>query len=328
MKTAFAGAVACVAMTMGPALSADLPTKSPLTHISDVTGYFEMSGLAMTRSKSDSVPLFSTAAALGSGDIMRGDQFNMGWAGGAEARGVLKKGPWGVEFAWFFMGNFDDTVNFPNSQGITQAAINTTPPTGYGLGGAHLSFNYISGIIGAEANGTWDVARGVTLLAGPRYIKLHEDFSARGISNASGATFEIDQWKVHNSLLGGQIGARIDFLKAFGQMGSPWILEGNVRGGVFNNQINSTVSATGNLQSAGDFSSTAYAVQGGVGIGYRLNSNIALILAYDALWLDGVALAPSQVPVSPQFFTAGQQGLATESVLYQGAKLTLRVTGN
>jgi hypothetical protein len=116
-------------------------------------------------------------------------------------------------------------------------------------------------------------------------------------------------------------------LDAFGYAGSPWILEANLRAGVFFDEV---VTAT-RRNAATLFRSTddqvAYAAQGGIGVGYRLNANMSIIAAYDALWLGHVALAPTQVGQTPNFGLAPGQmlGIASENVLYQGAKLTLRL---
>jgi hypothetical protein len=330
MKYHFVGSVALLALTMaGPAAAADLPVKAPPLIVAPaVTGYFELSGLVMTRTKSRSLPLFSSAAAPGSGDILRSDFFDPGWQPGLEARGGFKIGMWGLEAAGFAIGNFPSASHFPNAAGVGSGFIETTPRTPYGLGGgtARLDSHYDSAIRGGEVNGTWDPMRGVTVLAGARYIELNEHLDMVGSTIATGTVFETDLWSAKNRMWGGQIGARVDFLKAFGNPAGPWIFEGNIRGGVFNNNIDSFVSRTGITLFGGTFDQTAYAVQGGLSGGYRLSEHVSLLVGYDALWLNGVALAPSQVQVTPRFNLPGTQGLATESLLYHGAKVTFRVS--
>jgi opacity protein-like surface antigen len=281
----------------------------------------------MTRTKPDSTAIWSTGAAPGTGDILRSDSFDSPWKGGIEARAGVKRGIWGVEAAAFWLGQSNPSLLY-TSAGGGATVIQTNPTTTYGLGaGNTLTFNYSSRINSWEVNGTWDAWRGVTLLAGLRTIRLTEQLNAIGA--AGGVPFETDTWDTRNRLWGGQIGARFDFLQLAGRAPSPWIVDGHARVGVFRNSIDNTMSRSSVQLFSGSFSNTAWAWLGGVDVGYRFTNNVALTLGYEALWLNGVALAPNQVQATPNFngggpFTA-PIGVRTEDVLYHGAKLTLRV---
>lgn len=331
MKRMIASGCVLAALALAaPVEAADMPVKAvPAPLVDELRYYFEFSGLAMTRSKSRDVPIFSSAAAPGSGDIFRAGQFDPGWAGGVESRLGFRKGRWGAEFGFFWLGTMDESIGFPNTQGIANAFIETVPRTGYGLAGARLDFASQSHVMGVEANGTFDAWRGVTLLAGARFLKLNDDFNIVGTTILTGVSFENDGWTARNAMIGGQIGARVDVLDAFGHAGSPWIVEANLRAGVFDNQTETTSRRDATLLFRSTDDHLAYAAQGGIGVGYRVNPNISILAAYDALWLGRVALATTQVGQTPRFgsFPNGSPmlGIATEDVLYQGVKLTLRI---
>ena len=166
-------------------------------------------------------------------------------------------------------------------------------------------------------------------LAGVRYIRLQESLGVRGFTPA-GSFIESDDWDSRNSMLGGQLGMRVDFLDFFGHTAGPWLFDGHVRGGVFHNEITNDMSRSGTQLFHARNTDTAYVVQGGANIGYRFSPNVAITAGYEAMWLSGVALAPNQVGVTPNFNCgpcAGLIGSRTEELLIHGVKVGLRIRG-
>lgn len=333
VKATFLRTIAIVVTAFGgPAMAADMPIKAPPPVAPAFVGYLEISGLAMTRNKADSNPLWSTGAAPGSGNLLNSGDLDYGWTGGAEARagGRWAGSQWGIEIAGQWLG-FEDNRTSVIPAGAGGAIIQTTPLTTFGIAtGGRFDFTATSGIASLEGNITWwNAYRGVILLAGVRYIRVHESLSGRGFSPAGGA-IESNDWDSANNMIGGQIGIRVDFLDFFGQTAGPWLFDGHVRGGVFRNEITNEMGRSGVVLFHTKDSETTYVVQGGANIGYRFTPNIAITAGYEAIWLSDVALAPNQVGVTPSFNCgpcAGTMGIRTEELLIHGVKVGLRIRG-
>jgi hypothetical protein len=319
----------------GPAMAADMPLKAAPAPVAPAfIGYFEFSGLAMTRSKAESNALISGSASPGSGNVLNSGDFDYGWTGGAEVRAGGRWGagsPWGVEIAGQWLHHFRDsrTSVVPAPGGVVFQTL--APVTTYGIAtGGRFDSTSTSGIYSIEGNLTWwNAYRGVVLLAGVRYIRLHDSLGVRGFQPA-GAFIESDDWNSTNSMIGGQLGLRVDFLDFFGHTAGPWLFDGHVRGGVFYNEITNDMGRDGIQLFHVKGNETAYVVQGGLNIGYRINTNIAITAGYEAMWLDGVALSPNQVNVTPNFNCGpcpGVIGIRTEDLLIHGVKVGLRIRG-
>ena len=327
-------AIAAVVTLGGAAVAADMPVKAPPPVAPAFVSYFEFSGLGMTRTKANSTPIISGSASPGTGNVLSSDAFDYGWTGGAEARAGarLSGSAWGFEIAGQWLDEFRATKNtsvVPAPGGVLFQTL--APATTFGIPtGGFFDFTATSAMHSLEGNVTWwNGYRGVIFLAGVRYIRLHESFSARGFSPAGGS-IENDYWDTANNMIGGQLGLRVDFLEFFGRTAGPWLFDGHVRGGIFHNEITSKMSRTGTDLFRSGSNETAYAVQGGANIGYWLSSNIAITAGYEALWLSGVALAPNQVGVTPNFNCGpcvGSIGNRTEEVLIHGVKVSMRIRG-
>jgi hypothetical protein len=313
-------------------MAADLPVKAPPAVAPVFVGYLEISGLAMTRTKANSNPLYSTGGAPGSGNLLNSGDLDYGWTGGAEVRagGRWAGSAWGVEIAGQWLQQFKDERTSIVT-GAAGAVIQTNPITTYGIAaGGRFDATATSGIASLEGNITWwNAYRGVIFLAGVRYIRLHESLGVRGFTPAGGF-IESNDWDSTNSLIGGQVGLRVDFLDFFGHTAGPWLFDGHVRGGVFYNEITNDMGRSGVQLFHVKGNETAYVVQGGANIGYRFSPNVAIVAGYEAMWLSGVALAPNQVNVTPNFNCGpctGTIGIRTEDLLIHGVKVGLRIRG-
>jgi hypothetical protein len=332
---AAAASIGVSAMSAGT-FAADMPVRAPppAPVVTTPQYYLVLSGLVMTRTGPDATPLWSTAAAPGSGNLLNSSAFNFGWAGGFEGRAGVKFGNrFGLEAGGFWLGKLDDDAVVLNPAG-GNVRVETNPFTSYGLGAAdRVDVPYTSRIWSVEGNITWAARPGVTLLAGIRYISLRERLDQNG-SEPSGL-FEIDVWKTRNSLIGAQIGARVDVLALAGGATSPWLLHGDLRFGVFHNEVTTDFAATefpaGTVfhANSGGGSRTAWATQGGLNLGYRVNDSTTVKIGYQFLYIDGVALAPNQIQVTPDFGSGPIPirpiGARFEDVLYHGVKASLVV---
>lgn len=121
-----------------------------------------------------------------------------------------------------------------------------------------------------------------------------------------------------NNLYGVQIGAKATIWEA-GRLS----LEGAVKAGLFNNRAEhvSLVSMQKQIFSAqAATNAAAFVGEGGLAVKYQLSEAVALKLGYEALWLNGIALAPGQIQkVSTTPTTVSAQGVnCRSSTLFQG----------
>ncbi len=96
-----------------------------------------------------------------------------------------------------------------------------------------------------------------------------------------------------NNLYGLQIGARSDIW----EMGH-FSLEGVLKAGLYDNRSRQTTLVSMAKQLYPAFAATsaaAFVAEGGLVAKYRLTGGVTLKLGFDALWFDGVALAPAQI---------------------------------
>jgi hypothetical protein len=318
------------------ALAADMPVKAPPpTPVAETRYYVVLSGLVMTRTGPEATPLWSTAAAPGSGNLLNSNAFSFGWAGGFEGRtGARLANRFGLEAGGLWLGRLKDDAIILNPAG-GGVRVETSPFTSYGLGANdRVEVPYTSRIWSVEGNATWEVRQGVILLAGIRYISLRERLEQNGIFPIAG-TVESDVWNTRNSLIGAQIGTRVDVLALAGSAAGPWLLHGDVRFGAFHNEV--TTDFVGSAfpvpgvfhTNSGGGSKTAWAAQGGLNLGYRVNDSTTVKIGYQFLYIDGVALAPNQIQVTTDYgggpIPIRPIGAHFEDVLYHGVKASLVV---
>ena len=123
----------------------------------------------------------------------------------------------------------------------------------------------------------------LSVLMGFRYLDLHEELNA----NIDGdPTFDVN---VDNHLYGGQIGLNVAFINTCNCS-----IEGVVKAGVYGNSSDLAMTTP---TFVGGLLTTHTAVQGEVGLTaiFQLTDHLSARLGYQAMWLDGVAIASDQV---------------------------------
>ncbi len=202
----------------------------------------------------------------------------------------------------------------------------------------------------AEANGRLDLSPRVTVLAGLRWLQLNDELvgwltpadrsapdwkkhcSSYALDDLSTCPYypggtagnyaPFWQAKTQNNLYGGQIGVDAKLLEV-GRFSSDAL----IKAGVFDNAATqSAVVSMGKqpypTQAAAN--RAAFVSEAELQAKYQLARGLAFKLGYEALWLDGVALAPGQIretytTVTPTV-SARALGVNTGSnVLFQGA---------
>jgi len=169
---------------------------------------------------------------------------------------------------------------------------------------------------------------GLRLLAGFRYFELDEDFRIASFDND---TFLSDYLiDTQNRLYGGQLGAAYSLFGSTRE-GAPWELSAGLKAGVFGN-ANQQTTLLRDLNNAlvlrdltveGD--STAFI--GEINLNAKVNvwRNLDLVVGYNLLWVEGVALAPYQLDFTD---TADSSDFvdSTHGVFYHGVNVGLAAT--
>jgi hypothetical protein len=161
----------------------------------------------------------------------------------------------------------------------------------------------------------------LTLLAGFRHVEYDEGLLAQ-FAPTGGPAQDIFAVDTDNHLYGGQIGAEA----ALGSIGH-WRLDSWLKAGVYANHADQTTTLLTPISASAGASQDRTAFVGSVGISLcrPVTRCLAFWTGYQAMWLDGVALAPSQLAV-----TNVQNNYATvdadDSLLLHGVTLGMDLT--
>lgn len=174
--------------------------------------------------------------------------------------------------------------------------------------GGWVSYNYISRLYNAELNLRRPIWDNLYILAGFRYLQLHEDLNSM-LSN--GESFMDIDFNVDNHLYGGQIGLNVAFINR-----PRFSIEGVVKAGMFCNFSDLTIN--GPYVTIGGEKSTHTAFLGEVGLMgiVQVTGNLSVRGGYQVMWLDGIGLASDQFknadPITYKPYMGG-------TLLYRGA---------
>ncbi len=208
-----------------------------------------------------------------------------------------------------------------------------------------MAWSAATNLYNVEANGRLDLSNRVTMLAGFRWLQLND--------NLQGALTPPDQtaptWKTvcsgcnifqitpggtagnyppfwntstTNNLYGVQIGVNGKILEL-----GRFSLEGLMKFGLFDDHAGQSTGVS--LQkvvypSQATTNRVAFVSEAGLQLKYQLGKGLALKAGYEALWLDGVALAPGQIQKTYTLSTVRALGVnCGSSVLFQGATFGL-----
>ncbi len=147
------------------------------------------------------------------------------------------------------------------------------------------------------------------LLGGFRWVELHEGFEVAGASTPPTAAIPRYTTQASNYLYGFQFGTDIRVLDRGGVLR----VDGFIKAGAYGNhaqQETFSIHNLGIIRTAGDQRDhvTFLGEVGLTGV-FRLNNHLAVRGGYQAMWIEGVALAPDQIPSTD--VTPLGSGLAT-----------------
>ena len=195
-----------------------------------------------------------------------------------------------------------------------------------------IEYGYDSRLLSFELMSCRNIAPGINVVAGPRYISLTEEVNlevdgevdfGNGIAPVTAA--QVDALSADNSLVGLQVGVEIVLPLA------QWFhAEGFIRGGGFYNPTEVT-STTQDLV-GGQFidpplagprtTSSSESLLGEVGGRLFFDlvpGSVSGYLGYEATWIDGIALAPAQL------LSAAGSVDTSNTLFYQGVTFGVRM---
>jgi hypothetical protein len=185
-----------------------------------------------------------------------------------------------------------------------------------------MDWDYATKLYNAEFNVRWNPSSRVTMLAGFRWLNLHEDLV--GALEPPTVRREPPFWNgtTTNNLFGFQIGADGKIFER-----GRFSIDGLLKAGIFDNDAQQTtaVSVIAKQVRSGSASTNHAAFVGETGLQckYQVNERLLLRAGYEAIWLEGVALAPGQVQETyVTLFPMNVQALGVNcdsGVFYHGA---------
>jgi len=243
---------------------------------------------------SKDVPNTAGTEALNSND------FQQGFAGGPRV-GLIRHGDDGydLELSYFQIDGWSSSKSIgpdhPFDWLVMNCPLDFTQTNQ--LPDQAMVWSYATKLYNAEFNVRWNPCDRVTMLAGFRWINLGENLT--GTLNPTTFPWEQSYWNfwnttTTNNLYGFQIGAN----------GKLWergrfSIDGLVKAGIFDNDAEQTteVSVIHKKQvSASDSTNhAAFAGETGLQFRYQVTQRLTLRADYEAIWLQGVALAPEQI---------------------------------
>jgi hypothetical protein len=154
-----------------------------------------------------------------------------------------------------------------------------------------MAWNYASRLYNAEVNVRWNPWRRVTVLAGFRWVNLSEELQG---TLPPQRTVPFWDTQTKNNLYGFQIGAEGKLLErgrfSIGCTGKAGLFDDHA-------EETTTVSIYRILFGESDWTDrAAFVGETRVQCKYQVTQRLSLRAGYEAIWLQGIALAPGQIP--------------------------------
>jgi hypothetical protein len=156
----------------------------------------------------------------------------------------------------------------------------------------NMGWEYATRLHNAEINLRWDLCPRLTMLAGFRWVNLWEDL--QGTIEPSDRASPFWDTKTRNNLCGLQLG---EDWRVFNR--GPFSIDGLVKAGISDNFAEETTGVSIYRTVYWESASTnqlAFLGEIGLQCKYQLAQRLLLKIGYEAMCLQGVALAPGQIP--------------------------------
>jgi hypothetical protein len=231
---------------------------------------------------------------------------------------------WDLELNYFGISASNACAEFPSSalpNGVGSLIVDNGIFLPVDAVGFEEHFRLYSG----EFNLRRPINDWITTLVGFRWVEFFDNYQAQGIE-AVGSTSFAHSINARNHMYGFQIG---DEALLF-QPSCRFRIKGFAKIGVFYNASdqNSNLfdpASFDNLSAVAGRSHAAFLGELGLMGTYQLTTHVALHGGYQVMWIEGVALAPRQIPLTN--LGAGTADMETSgSLFYHGATVGLDVT--
>lgn len=217
--------------------------------------------------------------------LLRTEDQEFGWGWGPKIS-VIYHTPcaldWEVTYFGIVSWTANDVAADPAAAIFDGAGFSAIDLTGEGI-----HFEYDSDLHSTEINARRPVSEDLALLAGFRWVEVHEEL--RGDFVIDGSRFYATD--VDNHLYGFQLGAEATLLRR-----DRFRIDGMVKAGIFGTEVDQdSVSPLLGAHVFAEHSVTSFLGELGLYGVYRLSPRIWLRGGYQALWLDGLGLAANQI---------------------------------
>ncbi|MCH2183347.1 MAG: hypothetical protein MK108_15215 [Mariniblastus sp.] len=230
------------------------------------------------------------------------DVMDLGGGAGVEARIGWRNrvgGHWEFRTSLGKIENNKSNIEAPSLGGVTSPFF-VPPAPGEIVTVDSVSYDYSSEFYSIELTRRYNKSPGFTWFWGPRFISLKEEFNFGTFSDFGlAAVTTNNQFKTSNSLIGGQVGFDITL-----PVGQNFICTGFVRTGAYGNPVvaKSKLTTFGPIGPQGDQATIkqekgigSFVGEVGGTLYYQIVPNVcSSFVGYEATWIDGVALAPTQ----------------------------------
>jgi hypothetical protein len=255
-------------------------------------------------------------------DVLNSDDFHQGFYGGPRV-GLIRHGDccYDIELLYFQidgwkssrsvapeLDSLPDGATHPSEEGL----LFSVP--GYNIYTYDsIRFDYTSKLYNAEINVRWNPCCRVTMLAGFRWVELRENLEGSFMPYLFESFWNTN---TNNNLYGFQIGADAKVVDR-----GCFSIDGLVKAGIFGNHAEQSSFLRGEEYTGFGSASTnhtAFLGELGLQCKYQVSCHLTLRAGYEAIWLQGVALAPGQIPVTNVY--ENEVGINTSGgVFYHGA---------
>lgn len=282
----------------------------------------------------------TNSGALSTGDL------NFGYRGGGRALIGRSLGQWSaIEVSYFDVGDWHeigavtDNTPFETAQGVFEGSSLFSPFTGVnddpvrGLDyNNFVSIDYFSSLYNIE----WNLRRMLpiaeprmrgSVLVGGRYMNLSERFSYFGSSIDPVVATNSVTTRTSNDMLGVQVGAQFAF-----EVDPQWWVDCEIKGVAFDNvarqETNYVHTGAEPAGFAGTHStwraenSSSFALDLSLTCTYQISHCLSVRFGYQAIWLDGLALASENLNGDANLLLSGPGILVdTGRAVYHGMNL-------
>jgi hypothetical protein len=306
----FVVALAAVAMLDRPAAAEDCGGCESACSCCEPCWTVSAGSIILHRSKARTETLVENGRT--GAELANVGDFDLGWAAGPQVELTHRLNPcWDISLRYFQVDGWNAERRLADAGNLRVPMVSDDPADFFDTAFAR----YSSRLYNTELNLKRQCGERLRLLAGFRWVELHEQISSGAYSQALEGTFDVG---TANHLYGFQMGAEADLYEC-----GPWRLDGFVKAGVYGNTIRMNVRGQGtnfDLEGAATERRTSFLGELGLMAKYRLGCHWSAYGGYQVMWIEGVALAGDSVAA---FRQASADMLLNGTAFYHGAVVGL-----